>query len=138
MTDTYAPLHTRLMAQADRLLSFVEGRKPSVPQEAIALLRALIAAERLIRQLHTPLVKTKGRSTPSEPLKPASLLPIEPCEDGEEGASEATLTEGAAQPQIASDSQWRKGWSDKQAQLREQRAARTGKWPDGTPYSKTG
>ncbi|WP_155908478.1 hypothetical protein [Asticcacaulis sp. YBE204] len=139
MTDTYTPLHDRLMVQAQRMLAEIERATPSTLKEVVAVLSALCVATRLIRQLHTPLTKTKVAQTGVDHT-PSSLRSGErggPCR----AASEAKPTEGAAQPQTppASDAPvLQKGWSDKQAALREQRAARTGKWPDGTPYRKTG
>ncbi|MDC7683934.1 hypothetical protein PQU92_11655 [Asticcacaulis sp. BYS171W] len=124
---TYAPLHDRLMVQAQRMLAEIERATPSTLKEVVAVLSALCVATRLIRQLHTPLTKTK--STDKTPM-PVDITP-----------SSLRSGEVSAEPQTPSDKDppaWQKGWSDKQAALREQRAARTGKWPDGTPYVRTG
>ncbi|MDC7683362.1 hypothetical protein PQU92_08745 [Asticcacaulis sp. BYS171W] len=147
MTDTYTPLHDRLMIQAQRMLAEIERAKPSTLKEVVAVLSALCVATRLIRQLHTPLTKARSSSPvaertgevaaqPTEGAKPLAPSPLsqrrmEEVESPEEKAEKQTLP-------VADSKAWQKGWSDKQAVLREQRAARTGKWPDGTPYRKTG
>ncbi|ESQ80045.1 hypothetical protein [Asticcacaulis sp. YBE204] len=140
MTDTYAPLHDRLMIQAQRMLAEIERAKPSTLKEIVAVLSALCVATRLIRQLHTPLTKAKVTDkVPSAPVSPET--DDRAPSSLRSGEVSTKPTEGAAPPQTppALDvPAWQKGWSDKQAKLREQRAARTGKWPDGTPYRKTG
>ncbi|UDF04528.1 hypothetical protein [Asticcacaulis sp. AND118] len=148
--DPHTPAYSRLMRLADQVLSALEtAPSPTNATEIARVARAILAAERMLRAIYTPLVKAKpARSAPSAstssappPLRPDGLTgederePSSPVAQrtGEVAASETKVTEGARPKD-----NWQRGWADKQAHMREQRAARTGKWPDGTPYRKSG
>ncbi len=152
--------YDRLMRLADQILTALEtAPRPTTAIEIGRTARAIMAVERMLRAIYTPLLKAKSkpikemvpteapppsrrsRADPPPPLRPDGLT-------GEEKGTPATAGEAAlgpteeakpqATPAATPHGEWSKGWADKQAQMREQRAARIGKWPDGTPYKKSG
>ncbi|WP_298325824.1 hypothetical protein [Asticcacaulis sp.] len=151
--------YDRLMRLADQILTALEtAPRPTTAIEIGRTARAIMAVERMLRALYTPLLKAKpkpvkemvpteapppsrrSRADPPPPLRPDGLT-------GEEkGITSSSAIAGEGDPEGVEGvtpaanphSEWSKGWADKQAQMREQRAARIGKWPDGTPYKKSG
>ncbi|MFT3998138.1 MAG: hypothetical protein QM667_12095 [Asticcacaulis sp.] len=170
-TPDHAAFQARLIRLADRTLCDLEAQpRGTTTLELTRFARAIIAAERMLRAIYTPLVKTKPRGADhpirrrdgvppapapsarfaatspvslcsqgrmeSQPSSPAvagpEVLTSSPAVAGEVASSIAKMTEGAKP--ATPDRGWQKGWTDKQTKMREQRAARIGKWPDGTPY----
>lgn len=166
MTHADTPTYHRLMRLADQVLTALEtAPRPTNAVEIARVARAILAAERMLRAIYTPLVKAKKTSS-SPAMAGSEKNTSSPAKAGEVAASEAKVTEGAKPSEMpppsrlyradpppplrpdgltrederasaeAPNADWQKGWADKQAQMREQRAARTGKWPDGTAYKK--
>ncbi|UDF02689.1 hypothetical protein [Asticcacaulis sp. AND118] len=158
--DPHTPAYSRLMRLADQVLSALEtAPRPTNAMEIARAARAILAAERMLRAIYTPLVKAKhpplrsgggglarndktegAKSVRSAPSASTSSAPPPLRPDGLTGEerilSSSPAPAAAANSTETTDANWQKGWADKQAQMREQRAARTGKWPDGTAYKK--
>jgi septal ring-binding cell division protein DamX len=152
--------YDRLMRLADQILTALEtAPRPTTAIEIGRTARAIMAVERMLRGIYTPLLKAKPkpvkeatpaetpaasrrpRAEPPSPSRPEGLTGEETGRPVNGGAAAPEPTEEAkpeVTPAASPHGEWSKGWADKQAQMREQRAARIGKWPDGTPYKKSG
>ncbi|WP_298327250.1 hypothetical protein [Asticcacaulis sp.] len=152
--------YDRLMRLADQILTALEtAPRPTTAIEIGRTARAIMAVERMLRAIYTPLLKAKpkpvkevtpvetpppsrrSRADPPPPSRPDGLTGEEIDSPVNGGALAPERTEEAkpeATPSASPHGEWSKGWADKQSQMREQRAARIGKWPDGTPYKKSG
>ena len=151
--------YARLMRLADQILTALEtAPRPTTAIEIGRTARAIMAVERMLRGIYTPLLKAKPkpvkeataetpaasrrlRADPPAPLRPDGLTGEETGRPVNGGAAVLEPSEAAksqATPAASPHGEWSKGWADKQAQMREQRAARIGKWLDGTPYKKSG
>ncbi|MFN3806898.1 hypothetical protein [Asticcacaulis sp.] len=152
--------YDRLIRLADQILTALEtAPRPTTAIEIGRTARAIMAVERMLRGIYTPLLKAKPKPVkeataetsaasrrlradpPPPPLRPGGLTGEERDSPVTRGAAVLEPSEAAkpqATPATSPHGEWSKGWADKQAQMREQRAARIGKWPDGTPYKKSG